>query len=48
MGVGGDLAEDALQLADAVAHRVVVEELRAGGLGHVEVGVEQEIGRAHV
>ena len=40
MGIRGDGAEDPLELADAVAHRVVVEELGAGRLGHVEVRVE--------
>ena len=41
--VGGERAEQPLQLADPVAHGVVVEELQPGGLGHVEVGVEQHL-----
>ena len=39
--VGGERAEQPLELADPVAHRVVVEVQPAGRLGHVEVGLQQ-------
>src|SRR6478735_3310438 len=42
VGVGRERAEDLLELADAVAQRVVVEEEQAGGLGDVHVRVEQD------
>ena len=45
MRVGGHRTEQPLQLADAVAHRVVVEELGARGLGDVEVRVEEDLQR---
>ena len=38
--VGGERAEHPLELGDAVAQRVVVEEQQAGRLGDVEVGVD--------
>src|SRR4051794_24478188 len=43
MGVGRERTEQPLQLGDPVAHRVVVEEQQPGGLGDVEVGVEQHL-----
>ena len=45
MRVGGQRAEQPLELADPVAHRVVVEELQPRRLGHVEVRVEQHLQR---
>ena len=39
MWVGGERAEEVLQLGDAVAHRVVVEVLQAGGLGEMTKGL---------
>src|SRR6476469_7162028 len=39
VGVGREGAEDLLELADAVAQRVVVEEEQAGGLREVHVRV---------
>src|SRR6478735_10114365 len=43
--VGRQRAQQPLQLRDPVAHRVVVEELHAGRLGHVEVRVQQHLQR---
>src|SRR5580765_1364885 len=41
--VGRERSEHPLQLGDPVAQRVVVEEQDAGGLGDVEVGVDEHL-----
>ena len=43
VGIGGERTEHLLELADAVAQRVVVEVQAPRGLGHVDVGLEQHL-----